>query len=421
MAVTVNRLKADYWKSAPDGLHNDGAGLCLQVKGNARSYVFRYKDAGKIKTAGLGSAATVTLADARKAAAELRAQREQGLDPINQRKLDRAKAKAAEAEALAALLQPDRLTFGQAADEVVKAKLTELKRRKHGMQWSVSLGTTPYDTERLKAPADAVAEHIAALNRLRAVPVADVSTRDVEEVLRPIWRHIPETADRTRARIAYVLDAAIVHGDRTAANVARYVGHLAHILPRPRGAGDTHFASMPVEEAPAFVQGLLSDKPSTSALALAFLILTACRSGELRGMTWSEVDGDVWTVPAERMKMGKQHRAPLSAPALEILTKVKPYRVKPSAFVFQGMKGGALSDMALTSLLRRLEVGCTAHGFRSTFRSWAADEGHPRDLAEMALAHVVGSAVERAYQRSDVLERRRGLMQAWAEYLLKTG
>jgi integrase len=252
-----------------------------------------------------------------------------------------------------------------------------------------------------------------------AKPVADIAMADVLEVLQPLWRSRPETASRLRGRIEAVLDAAKAQGFRQGENPARWRGHLDKLLPKRQKLTRGHHAAMPYREVPAFM-ARLRERESISSLALEFAILTAARTGEVLGARWQEIDlaAKVWTVPATRMKAGKEHRVPLSSRALAILERLA--KAKTGEFVFPGQKPGhPLSTMALEMVLRRMKIkGATVHGFRSTFRDWSGDETHfPRELAEAALAHVAGDSTERAYRRGDALEKRRALMNAWAQYL----
>ena len=252
---------------------------------------------------------------------------------------------------------------------------------------------------------------------LRTMPVDTVSTDDVLSVLKPIWTEKPETASRVRGRIEKVLDAAKAKGFRAGENPARWRGHLDHLLPRPSKLTRGHHAAMPYEEVPAFIASL-RERDALAAVALELCILTAARSGELLGMRWDEIDlqNAVWSLPAGRMKAGRPHRVPLSTRAVAILRKLE--KSKRGEFVFAGhAPGRPLSNMAMDMLLRRMNVDVTVHGFRSSFRDWAGNETpSPREVVETALAHVIGDKAEQAYRRSDALEKRRKLMEAWAAY-----
>ena len=283
------------------------------------------------------------------------------------------------------------------ADEVVAALSPGFRNQKHRAQWKSTLAT-------YAAP-------------LRNMPVDTVSTDDVLSVLKPIWTEKPETASRVRGRIEKVLDAAKAKGFRAGENPARWRGHLDHLLPRPSKLTRGHHAAMPYEEVPAFIASL-RERDALAAVALELCILTAARSGELLGMRWDEIDlqNAVWSLPAGRMKAGRPHRVPLSTRAVAILRKLE--KSKRGEFVFAGhAPGKPLSNMAMDMVLRRMGVDVTVHGFRSSFRDWAGNETpSPREVVETALAHVIGDKAEQAYRRSDALEKRRKLMEAWASY-----
>ena len=287
-------------------------------------------------------------------------------------------------------------TFGQMADEVVAALSPGFRNQKHRAQWKSTLAT-------YAAP-------------LRTMPVDTVSTDDVLSVLKPKWTEKPETASRVRGRIEKVLDAAKAKGFRESENPARWRGHLDHLLPRPSKLTRGHHAAMPYEEIPAFI-ARLRERGALAAIALELCILTAARSGKL-GMRWDEIDFQtaVWSLPAGRMKAGRPHRVPLSNRALAILRTLE--RSKRSEFVFASRSPcKPLSNSALHMVLRRVGVDVTVHGFRSSFRDWAGNETpSPREVVETALAHVVGDKAEQAYRRSDALEKRRKLMEAWASF-----
>jgi integrase len=294
-------------------------------------------------------------------------------------------------------------TFGTLADDVIAAHETSWRNEKHKAQWIRTL------------LVDAAA--------LRSMRVDRITTDDVLNVLKPIWTEKPETASRLRGRIERVLDAAKAKNYRSGENPARWKGHLKNLLGERQRLTRGHHAAMPFKDVPAFMRELRA-REATAALALEFLILTAARSGEVRGARWSEFDLDakVWTVPAERMKAGREHRVPLGEPALAVLDKVKSLTDGvPDALVFAGPKKGAgLSDAAFHALLSRMGISrttATPHGFRSSFRDWAGEASpFPRELAETALAHVVGDATERAYRRGDALEKRRKMMEEWASF-----
>ncbi|WP_407123201.1 tyrosine-type recombinase/integrase [Bradyrhizobium sp. STM 3561] len=279
-----------------------------------------------------------------------------------------------------------------------------------------SNGALGFRNEKHKAQWKSTLETYAA--SLRAKPVDTISTDDVLAALKPIWTTKAETASRVRGRIEKVLDAAKAKGFREGENPARWRGHLDHLLPKPSKLARGHHPAMAYEQLPAFIADLRL-REATAALALEFCILTAARSGEVLGMLWSEIDFDkkTWTVPAKRMKAGRQHRVPLSSRAVAILRQLE--KLKTSDFVFAGQKRNRpLSNMAMDMMLRRTKVGdVTVHGFRSSFRDWAGNvSSFPREIVETALAHVIGDKAEQAYRRSDALDKRRKLMEAWAAY-----
>jgi integrase len=390
------------------GLYADGGGLNLRVdKGGAKSWTLRFMLSGKAREMGLGSTSTVSLADARRRAQELRDElKHEGRDPIEARK---AKREAARAEQVAMVQREaaSRTTFGVVVDEFLRQNEKQWRNAKHRQQWRVTLET--------------YAAHIWNM------PVSQIDTPTVLACLRPIWNTKNETAVRTRQRIERVLDAARVLGHRSGENPARWRGNLDAILPRVSKRDRGHHAAMPFSEVGAFVRDLRA-QPSVTARALEFLILTAARSGEVRGAVWSEVDLEaaVWTVPADRMKAGKEHRVPLVARAVEILRGLAAFAPqidgapKKDALVFPSVKaGGVLSDMTLSMHMRRMgHADATPHGFRASFRTWVTEATNtPREVAEACLAHTVGDATEQAYARGDMFERRRVLMAAWYDYI----
>jgi integrase len=341
---------------------------------------------------GLGSTLFVSLAQARRLAAEARSLVTQGRDPIAERKAAR-NGTAAET--------PPGKTFGEVADEVIADNEPRWRNAKHAAQWKMTL-------KEYAAP-------------LRAKPVADVTTDDVLGVLKPIWHTKPETASRLRGRIENVLDVAAATKLRAGDNPARWKGHLSVILKTPKKLSRGHHRALPFDEVPAFL-ARLRVVSGLSALALEFTILTAARSAEVLGARWPEIDfaKRLWTVHAARMKGGREHRVPLSDAALAILTAAATIRQtdSPDEYVFPGAKPGRpLSSMALDMVCRRLAVNGTPHGFRSSFRDWCGEcTDFPREVAEAALAHAVGDKVEQAYRRGDALEKRRKLMDAWGAF-----
>jgi integrase len=365
------------------GRHSDGGGLYLNVTASgARSWVFMWKVAGKRREMGLGSLRDVPLAKARDRAADARQKLTDGLDPIATRH------------------KPRVMTFAEAADALIESMASSWRNEKHRAQWKMTL--TVY------------------CEPLRSRSVAEIGTEDVLKVLQPLWRTKPETASRLRGRIERVFDFARARGQRSGENPARWRGHLDAILPKRAKLTRGHHKAMPFDEVPAFMAAL-REREGVAPRALEFAILTAARSGEVLGARWDEVDleAGVWTVPATRMKAGREHRVPLSAPAVEILRQMEHKRL--GEYVFPGMKSGRpLSVMALEMVLRRMKVDVTVHGFRSAFRDWAGERTHfPREVAQAALAHLVGDVVERAYRRGDALEKRRKLMDAWVGFLNK--
>jgi integrase len=412
-ALSVKSLKHPGGKQRP-ARFGDGDGLYLQVTpAGAKSWLFRYMSHGKEREMGLGPMgevpAGVPLAKARQLAAEARAVLRSGRDPIDARQGARQVAQQARAEAR-------ERTFRAAALALVESKRPGWRNPKHGQQWLATLEAYAFPV-------------------IGEAPVAEVDTAAVLRVLRPMWERVPETASRVRQRMEAVLDAARVKGWRTGENPARWKGHLAGELPQPRKVKRVaHRPALPWERMGAFMAAL-AEREGMAALALRFVILTAARTGEVRGMRWREVDLDakVWTVPGDRMKAGKTHRVPLSPAALAVLDTVRPLAKGPGDLVFLGGRANKpLSDMALSEVVRRMnehgEPGASPrwrdaegravvpHGFRASFRMWAGEtrpEG--REVVEMALAHSIKDKAEAAYARSDLLEKRRPLMDAWAD------
>jgi integrase len=364
------------------GKYSDGGNLYLIVSPTgARKWVLRFTWHGKAREMGLGSPSSVSLADAREKAAHARRMVAQGIDPIAERKRTGGVP-----------------TFGEMADQVREALVAGFRNEKHKAQWKSTL-----------------AVYAASLENK---PVDAIGTDDVLAVLTPIWQTKAETASRVRGRIEKILDAARAKGYREGENPARWRGHLDNLLSKQSKIARGHHAAMPYEHVAAFV-GRLRESDGVTALALEFCILTAARTGEVLGARWSEIDLDnkVWTLPPHRMKAGREHRVPLSERVAAILRRLAESRT--GDFVFPGRrKDRPLSDMAMQMTLRWMRADAvTVHGFRSSFRDWAGNVTHyPRDLIETALAHVVGDRAEQAYRRSDALEKRRELMEAWAAY-----
>ena len=390
MARARNKFNAkEVAALAAPGRHSDGGGLYLLIDGigdaQRRRWLFLFRQSGKRREMGLGPYPAVSLAEARKARDAAERVVREGADPIVER----------EAARRAAAPKP---TFGEVADALIAAKSREWRSKRHADQWRASLGT-------LAAP-------------LRDKPVDEIDTAAVLACLKPAWIATPETASRTRQRIEAVIDAATAQGLRSGENPARWRGNLAHLLPRRPALSKSHHAAMPFADVPAFVAKLREHQArSVAAAALELLIITAARSGEVYGATWAEIDfgGRVWIVPASRMKGGREHRVPLCERAVEILREMAALR--EGQYVFVGRSDGHLSHVAMQKVLERLGVeGATVHGFRSSFRDWCGDAtSFSRELAEASLAHVVGG-VEGAYRRSDALEKRRALMEAWARH-----
>lgn len=377
------------------GLHAVGgvAGLHLQIlPSGGKSWLLRIVIGGKRREVGLGGFPDVPLALAREKAREVRETVQQGRDPIAER--------AAARSALAAQRGAE-ITFDECAEKFIAAKSAEWRSAKHAAQWTATLTT-------YASPV------------LGTMQVRDIELAHIVKVLEKddFWTAKTETASRVRGRIESVLDWATVRGYRKGENPARWKGHLDKVLPAPKKVAKVeHHAALPVDAIGAFMRDL-RQREGIAARALEVLILTAARSGELRGMTWAEVNLDdaVWIVPAARMKAKREHRVPLSVRVIEVLRGLP---VVAGGSVFPGMREGSpLSDMTLTAVLRRMGRGdLTAHGFRSTFRDWAAERtNYPRDVAEMALAHTIGDKVEAAYRRGDLFDKRSRMMEDWARF-----
>lgn len=370
------------------GLYADGGSLYLRVApGGSKGWIFRFTVAGRTRDAGLGSYPTISLAKARQSADEFRRQVAADVDPIEARNAQRlAVARAPSFEECA--------KFYMASHEVA------WKNDKHRAQWRSTLATYAFPV-------------------IGALPVPAIDTQLVLKILEPIWATKPETASRLRGRIEVILSWAKVRGYRDGENPAQWRGHLDHLLPaKGKVRKVVHHAALPYSEISAFLN-LLRRQSCPSARALEFLILTASRTSEALSACWSEIDREcqLWSIPAERMKAGKEHRVPLTPRARAILHEM--HQIRQSDFVFPGMKPGQpLSQMALAMLLRRIGSGhVTVHGFRSTFRDWAAEcTLFSGELAEMALAHAVSNAVEAAYRRGDMLDKRRKMMEAWSAF-----
>lgn len=380
------KLNARKVATASAGKHADGGGLYLFVDGQGdRRWFFLFSWRGRRPEMSLGHARDVSLADAREAAASARKLVRSGINPIELRKATASKAETP--------------TFGQIADELFESKLSEWRNDKHREQWRIAL--------------------VKGAKALRGMPVDAIDTEAVLAVLKPLWNDKSETASRLRGRIEAVLDAAKAKGHRSGENPARWRGHLSHLLPKRQKLARGNHAAMPYADVPAFL-AKLREQENVGAWALEFTILTATRSGEVYGAQWPEIDmkAKVWTIPAERTKAGREHRVPLCDRAMAILKRLE--EAKTCEFVFPSPHGQKkLSHVAMAKAMRRAGAdNATVHGFRSSFRDWAGNETHfPREIAEAALAHIVGDKAEQAYRRSDALEKRRALMQAWADYI----
>jgi integrase len=383
MARTLNRLTALAVSRAKDrGLYADGGGLALQVsKAGARSWVFRFMRDGRERCMGLGSLNSVGLAKARIKAAAARELLADGKDPI------------AIKDAQRAALAPA-MTFQRAAAEFIAAHRSGWRSAAHAVQWEVTLAT--------------FAEPL-----IGALPVQAINTDHVTAVLLPIWQDKPETASRLRGRVESILDWATARKFRSGDNPARWKGHLEYLLPA-RVRKVEHHAALAYAKLPEFMIGLRAQQ-GVAAQALELTILTAARSGEILGAKWSEFDlaAFIWTIGSGRMKAARVHRVPLSDAALAVLNA----RPRDGEYVFPGLKRGKpISKMAMPDLLERMgHPDCTVHGFRSSFRDWAAEQtDYAGDVVEAALAHAVRSKVEAAYRRGDLFEKRRELMDEWA-------
>lgn len=403
MGQRINRLSAVKVAAAKaKGLYADGAGLYLQVSGSdSKSWIFRFKFDGRTRDMGLGSLHDVTLAQPRAKAAEARQHQQRGADPISARDGQRAQERLRKAQAT---------TFRDCAERLIETHEVGWRNAKHRAQWRSTLQTYAYPT-------------------LGDLPVADIDTGLVLKVLQqpvrddagkkaPLWNARTETASRLRGRIEAALSWAKAQGMRAGENPAQWRGHLDHLLPaRSKVRRVEHHPALPYRELPAFM-AKLRDRDSVTARALEFTILCAARTSEVLGCHLDEIDLKhcIWTVPGARMKGGLEHRVPPSDRATAIVKEMAAVRV--SDFVFPGgRRGRPFSNMALLMLLRELQPGITVHGFRSTFKDWCAEQtSFPDHVSEMALAHISADKVRAAYQRGELLEKRRELSEAWARY-----
>jgi integrase len=393
MLGTIGKLNAlAVARAQRPGLYPDGGGLYLQItKAGVKSWLLRFMLRGQARAMGLGPLIDVSLADARKQASACRRLLLDGIDPIDARKAHRTVAQLEAAKAM---------TFRQCAEGYIAAHKPGWRNTKHADQWTNTLATYAYPI----------------FGRL---PVQQIDVALVMKVLEPIWTAKTETASRVRGRVEAVLDWATTRGHRRGENPARWKGHLENLLPRRSKVQKVkHHPALAYQEIGAFMATLRAQE-GIAARALEFTILTAARTGEVTGARRDELDRDAttWTVPGGRIKGGKEHRVPLSEPATAIAKSI--LKMEGSQFIFPGGRAKKpLSENAMLALLERMGRGeITVHGFRSTFRDWAAEQtNYPREVAEMALAHVVEDKVEGAYRRGDIFEKRRRLMDEWARY-----
>ena len=384
-ALAVSRVKKP-------GYYGDGGGLWLQVSGaGTKSWIFRFTLHGRAREMGLGPLHTISLADAREAAHYCRKVLLEGIDPIEDRRDKKAAARLDGTKAM---------TFDACAETYMTAHEAGWRNAKHAGQWRSTL----------KSYAGPV---------LGQLPVQGIDVGLVMKVLEPIWTEKTETASRVRGRIEAVLDWATARGYRHGDNPARWRGHLQNLLPRRAKVQRVkHHAALPYTEIGVFMSELRAQN-GIAAVALEFLILTATRTSETIGATWDEIDLNraLWTIPADRIKASRKHRVPLCHPAMAIVRRM--HECRQNIYVFPGMKRQRpLSNMALLALLKRMErSNLTSHGFRSTFKDWAAEQtNYPREVSEMALAHAVSDKVEAAYRRGDLFTKRQRLMEEWGRY-----
>lgn len=393
MAREIGKLTAVAVRAQKNpGLYNDGGGLYLQVtERGAKTWIFRFMLMGRRRDMGLGALHTISLAEAREEARRCRQLVREGIDPIDKRKSERLAARAAALPAM---------TFKQCAEAYIRAHEASWKNDKHTAQWTSTLTAYVYPM-------------------IGNLLVNAVDTGLVMKVLDPIWVAKTETASRVRGRIEVILDWATVRKYREGENPARWKGNLDKLLPaRNKVQKPEHHSALPYDQISGYMKDLRG-QDGVAARALEFAILTAARTGEVLAASWTEFDLEkrLWTIPAERMKAGREHRVPLSDAALAVLRRMQ--ELGEQAYVFPGArKNRPLSTMALLMVLRRMKrTDLTAHGFRSTFRDWAAEQTNfPSEVAEMALAHAVGSKVEAAYRRGDLFEKRQAIMDAWGLY-----
>lgn len=384
------------------------SGLLVQITPTgAKTWILRTQVGEKRREIGLGGYPDVTLAGARERAREAKDAIRQGIDPVEQRKAARAALVASQGRGL---------TFAKAVERYLETRLSEFRNDKHRRQWRATLDTYATPT-------------------IGKMHVADLDVTDIVRVLEPIWSTKTETASRLRGRIEAVLAWATVSGHRQGDNPARWKGNLNAVLAKPSKVSKTeHHPALSLADAPAWFADL-SKRSGTATRALEFLAMTAARSGEVRGARWPEIDltAKVWIIPADRMKAAKEHRVPLTAEAVKLLEGLA--RFEGTDLIFPAARGGMLSDAALSACMKRIHAAhqggfidtrtgrpAVPHGIRSTFRDWTAERTeYPRDMAEIALAHVVGSEVERAYRRGDMIEKRRAMMADWCQFLRGSG
>jgi integrase len=404
----LSALKVAHLAGKP-GMYADGGGLYLQVTNGGASWIYRFMLNGRARAMGLGPLTLFGLQEARTKVLDCRKLRHEGIDPIETRRASRMKQQLDAAKAV---------TFSECAAAYIKAHRAGWRSAKHAAQWQATLATY----------ADPIIGTLSvqAIDTALVMKVLEQECREAaDHSPAPLWTAKPETANRLRGRIESVLDWARVRGYREGESPARWRGHLSKLLPpRAKVRKVEHHAALPYAELPNFMKSLQT-QDGTAARALEFTILTAARTGEVIRAQPGEINTaeKLWTIPAQRMKTHKEHRVPLSARALAILEEMQRARSygsnTPDAFVFAGGKQGMpLSNMAFLMLLRRMRRGdLTAHGFRSTFRDWAAERtNYPSEVVEMALSHAVRDKVEAAYRRGDLFEKRRRLMADWAKY-----
>jgi integrase len=393
MPKVAKPLTALSIRRAKPGYVADGNGLYLQVTdAGARSWIYRYALHGRRREMGLGPFPTISIATVRNLAAGARSLVVAGTDPIDARDAERARQRLEEARSI---------TFSDAAEQFLQSHEGTWKNAKHRQQWRNTLGTYAHPV-------------------IGSLPVADVHTEEIVRLLDPIWNAKAETAFRVRARVERVLDWAKVRGYRSGENPARWRGHLDKLFPARRKVRKVkHHAAVRIDDMP-IIYGRLSQAAGMAAVALRFAILTGARAGEVTGANWAELDLNtaIWSIPASRMKAQREHRVPLSGEAVDLLREAK--KVRTTELVFPGYRAG--TQLSVSSLLTALKTAgggeATVHGFRSTLRDWAAERTTiSREVAEMALAHVIGDKVEAAYRRGELMKKRAAMMEQWARFI----